>query len=168
MITTSNAQRYFGQSAISAHTGYGNDGYNIGISGEKYLGRSFSIVKANFNFAFKKMDFLEWKLPVNRYTLNISYNYSLEKYMNSFIFINIGCGALIGAEQIKKIDLPNGVTQYHNNDLIVGAFIAPQIEFTFKKGSNISYFIEPQISYDFIRKFDPIIYTIKIGLKIYL
>ena len=168
MITTSNAQRYFGQSAISAHTGYGSDGYNIGISGEKYLGRTFSIIKANFNFASQKKEILEWEVPTNRYTLNISYNYSLEKQMSTLVFINIGGGALIGAEQIKKINLPDGVTQYHNNDFIMGAFIAPQIEFVFKKGSNISSFIEPQIAFDFIRKFDPFIYNIKMGLKFYL
>ena len=66
------AQRYYGQWTISGGSGYGNEGWHINISGEKYIGRTLSAIKTSFKFTRQKEQFDEWKFPINRYILNLS------------------------------------------------------------------------------------------------
>lgn len=168
ILTTLNAQRYFGQWSLSAHAGYGVEGYNAGISGEKYLNRTFSAIKADFTFATRTNSFLEWQIPINKYTLNLSYFHSFEREMSDLLFINLGGGISLGAEQFKKINLPYGVIQRGGTEFIAGIFIYPQVEFLFRKGGNISGFIEPHLAFDFLSRVDSFIYNMKFGVKYYL
>jgi len=161
------AQRYYGQWTISGGSGYGNEGWHINISGEKYIGRTLSAIKTSFKFTRQKEQFDEWKFPINRYILNLSYFYSLERYMSSKIFINAGGGFFIGGEDFRPIQLPYGVVQVEGNKFCTGLFIYPQIEFIFKEGGNIVGYFEPQIAYDFLTRLNKFQYSASIGIKYY-
>lgn len=161
------AQRYYGQWTVSGGGGYGNDGWHFHVSGEKYIGRTLSAVKASFKFARHPQTFDDWKIPINRYTLNLSYFYSLERYMSSKIFVNAGGGVFIGSEDFRRIQLPYGVVQVEGNKFCTGLFIYPQLEFIFKEGCNIVGYFEPQIAYDFLARVNRFQYSASIGVKYY-
>lgn len=167
LLFTAHAQRFYGQWTMSVQGGYGNHGYTVGISGEKYLGHTLSAVKAGIFFSQVRKSFQEWQIPINRYAFNASYFYSLERYMSEKVFVNIGGGIFVGAEEFRKIDLPYGVIQTEGTIFIAGILINPQVEFLFKQGSNLTSFIKPQISYDFFTRLDRFCYNLQIGIKYY-
>lgn len=165
VLSASGQQRYYGQWALSGGGGYGNEGWHTSISGEKYISRTLSGIRASFNFARQQKKVQEWKIPLNRYTLGISYFYSLERYMSEKFFLNVGGGFFIGGEDFRKIKLPYGVIQTSGMRFIAGISINPQLEFILK--NNISGFIEPQVSLDFCTHFKHYLYSVKIGMKYY-
>lgn len=160
------AQRYYGQWTISGNAGYGNNGIVIGCTGEKYLSRTLSGVKFGFSLNRKNYSELGFRLPVNKIHFNTSYFYSFEKYMSEYFFLNLGAGLFAGIETIGNIHLPYGVL-LNRSKFVYGFTITPQFEFLFRRGSNISGFIEPLISYDLRSRFDKFIYSGSIGIKHY-
>lgn len=160
------AQRYYGQWTISGNAGYGNNGIIVGCTGEKYLSRTLSGIKFGFSLNRKNYRESEFRLPVNKIHFNTSYFYSFEKYMNEYFFLNLGAGLFLGLETIGKVNLPYGVL-LNRSKFTYGFILSPQFEFLFRRGSNISGFIEPLLSYDFQSRYDKFIYSGSIGVKYY-
>lgn len=160
-------QRYYGQWSLTGGGGYGNEGWHLNLSGEKYLGHTLSALKVGFTFTHRQEKFKEWNIPVSRYNLNVGYFYSLERQMGGMCFINAGGSIFTGAESFHKLKLPYGVIQKEGTKFVIGILLTPQLEFIFNRNTKLSGFIEPNIGYDFLSRLDNFIYNIRVGIKYY-
>lgn len=160
-------QRYENQIVIGASgTFMPANGYGSSFFIEKYLGKSFSSLKLEGHYLDQKIptEINNYKVGSSNYGVAFSYNYSLEKYIPSPFYINLGIGGVGG---YQKIDYDDSMMEINaENEFVYGFVSGIQIEIIVYK--SLSFYIEPKVYYFLtsdVRKMNP---SLGAGFKIYL